>query len=138
VLKLFTVQVHSKRLTPIIEKRHSIQNISVHLNKSSIEFIANEKGLFQGVNIKDNKTGEEAIIKADGAFVFIGLIPNTASFEGLVDLNARGFITSQELAETSVEGVFAAGDCREGAISQVAAATCEGVLASYGIRKFLK
>jgi thioredoxin reductase (NADPH) len=42
------------------------------------------------------------------------------------------------LAQTSVEGVFAAGDCREGAIAQVAAATGEGVLASYGIRNYLK
>ena len=42
------------------------------------------------------------------------------------------------LAQTSVEGNFAAGDCREGAIAQVAAATGEGVLASYGIRSYLK
>ena len=56
----------------------------------------------------------------------------------MVDLNERGFITTEGLGETSVKGIFAAGDCREGAIAQVAAATGEGVLASYGIRSFLK
>lgn len=56
----------------------------------------------------------------------------------MVDLNTHGFITSKGLEETSVKRVFAAGDCREGAIAQVAAATREGVLASYGIRNYLK
>ncbi len=48
-------------------------------------------------------------------------------FEGVIDLNDRGFITATGLAETSAKGIFAAGDCREGAIAQVAAATGEGV-----------
>ena len=55
-----------------------------------------------------------------------------------MDLNKQGFITTTGLAETSVKGIFAAGDCREGAIAQVAAATGEGVLASYGVRQFFK
>ena len=121
-----------------VEKLETIKNIHVHLDKSAVAFIANDKDLFEGVKVKDNKTGAQSIIKADGAFVFIGLIPNTTSFKGLVDLNKQGFITSQGLAETSVKGIFAAGDCREGAIAQVAAATGEGVLASYGVRDYLK
>ena len=60
------------------------------------------------------------------------------SFKDVVKLDSRGFIQTMGLAETSVKGIFAAGDCREGAIAQVAAATGEGVLASYGIRNFLK
>lgn len=53
-------------------------------------------------------------------------------------MNEQGFITTSGLTKTSVEGIFAAGDNREGAIAQVAAATGEGVLASYGLRAFLK
>lgn len=121
-----------------VEKLKSIKNISVHLDKSAIEFIANEKEMFKGIKVKDNKTGNEETITAEGAFVFVGLIPNTKSFKGLVDLNKQGFINSEGLAQTSVKGIFAAGDCREGAIAQVAAATGEGVLASYGIRNYLK
>ena len=54
------------------------------------------------------------------------------------ELNSRGFIKTKGLAETNVEGIFAAGDCREGAIAQVAAATGEGVLATYGSKNISK
>jgi len=121
-----------------VEKLKTIDNISIHMNKSSLEFISGENELFNGLRIKDNKTNEESVLVADGVFIFIGLIPNTTSFKGIIDLDSRGFIQTTGLAETSVKGIFAAGDCREGAIAQVAAATGEGVLASYGIRNYLK
>ncbi len=121
-----------------VEKLKTISNISTYMNKTSVGFIPNKNGLFEGLQIKDNATGEESVLNADGTFVFIGLIPNTQSFKGIVDLDNSGFIQTTGLAQTSVDGIFAAGDCREGAIAQVAAATGEGVLASYGIRNYLK
>ena len=121
-----------------VEKLETIENISIYMNKTSLEFISNENGLFEGLKTKDNDTNEESIVTADGVFIFIGLIPNTQSFQNVVTLDQRGFIKTTGLAETSVPGIFAAGDCREGAIAQVAAATGEGVLASYGIRNYLK
>jgi len=121
-----------------VEKLDSIDNISVYLNKTSLEFIPNENGLFQSLKVQDNATKEEELISADGVFIFIGLIPNTKDFADLVELDQRGFIKTTGLAETSVKGIYAAGDCREGAIAQVAAATGEGVLASYGLRDYLK
>jgi len=121
-----------------IEKLPSIKNISTYMNKTSIEFVANENGLFKALKIQDNATKEQELLTADGVFIFIGLVPNTKAFEHLVELNERGFIATSGLAQTSHEGIFAAGDCREGAIAQVAAATGEGVLASYGLREYLK
>jgi thioredoxin reductase (NADPH) len=121
-----------------VEKLDEIDNISIYMNKSSLEFIANENGLFEGLKIEDNNTKKQELLTADGAFIFIGLIPNTKPFKNIVELNERGFIKTTGLAQTSSKGIFAAGDCREGAIAQVAAATGEGVLASYGIRDFLK
>jgi len=120
------------------EKLKTIENISTYMNKTSLAFVANEEGIFEGLEIEDNETKEQTLLKADGAFIFIGLIPNTAPFKDLVDLNERGFIKTTGLAQTSKKGIFSAGDCREGAIAQVAAATGEGVLASYGIRAYLK
>ncbi len=121
-----------------IEKLSSVKNISTYMDKTSLEFVANEKGLFDSLKIEDNNTKETELLKADGVFIFIGLIPNTKSFEGVVALDQRGFIKTSGMAETSFSGIFAAGDCREGAIAQVAAATGEGVLASYGIKNYLK
>ena len=121
-----------------IEKLPSISNISSFMNKTSLEFVADEEGLFKGLKIEDNETKKQELLIADGVFIFIGLIPNTKAFASLVALNERGFIKTTGLAQSSQEGIFAAGDCREGAIAQVAAATGEGVLASYGIRDYLK
>ncbi len=121
-----------------VEKLKTIENISTYMNKTCVEFIAGENELFSELKVTDNETKQEELISADGVFIFIGLIPNTSSFKGVIDLNKQGFIQTSGLAETSIPGVFAAGDCREGAIAQVAAATGEGVLASYGIKNFLK
>ena len=121
-----------------VEKLPSIPNIKTYMNQKAVDFVASEQGLFKGLQIKDNATGEEQLLEADGAFIFIGLIPNTKSFKNIVELDSKGFIQTHGLAQTSVDGIFAAGDCRAGAIAQVAAATGEGVLASYGIRDFLK
>ena len=121
-----------------VEKLSDIENIETYCNKTTIEFVADKNGNLKGVKVKDNATGEVELIKGEGSFIFIGLIPNTQIFEGLIDLNDTGFITTKGLAETSLEGIYAAGDCREGAIAQVAAATGEGVLASYGIKDYLK
>ena len=121
-----------------VEKLHGIDNITTHMNKTSVEFLSDENDLFHGLVVRDNNTNEKSLIQADGVFVFIGLIPNTVAFKNIIELDERGFIQTSTLAETSVRGIFAAGDCREGAIAQVAAATGEGVLASYVIRNYLK
>lgn len=121
-----------------VEKLPEIDNIETYMNKSSLKFVADDDGNFKGLKVKDNETGEEEVITGDGSFIFIGLIPNTKLFKDLIDLNERGFIKTTGLAETSVKGIFAAGDNREGAIAQVAAATGEGVLASYGLKEYLK
>ncbi len=121
-----------------VEKLSDIDTIETFMNKTPVTFAADDKGNFKGLKVKDNKTGKEELITGDGSFIFIGLIPNTTLFKDVIELNERGFIVTKGLAETSLKGIYAAGDCREGAIAQVAAATGEGVLASYGIKDYLK
>ncbi|WP_108868435.1 FAD-dependent oxidoreductase [Aquimarina aquimarini] len=137
-VKIINKSKEFKASKTYIEKLSSIDNITTYMNKTSIEFISGENKLFKALKVRDNETNKELDIAADGVFIFIGLIPNTTSFKKVVDLDDRGFIQTTALAETSIKGIFAAGDCREGAIAQVAAATGEGVLASYGIRNYLK
>ena len=67
-----------------------------------------------GLRIKHNKTGEEEVIAATGIFVEIGVLPNTDFVKGLVDLDDVGrVITNPRDQHTSVEGVWAAGDCTD-------------------------
>lgn len=121
-----------------IEKLVDIKNIVVHHNIDSKKFESDDNGLFSSLIAEDSTNGKEIELTADGVFIFIGLVPNTQVVTDLVGLDDRGFIETTGLGETTVPGIFAAGDCRKGAIAQVAAATGEGVLASYGIKNYLK
>ena len=121
-----------------IDKLPELDNVETHYNKEALALDIDPDGKFAGLRVRDLITGKEEVISADGVFIFVGLKPNNSNFKGLVDMNERGFITTTGLAKTSVKGIFAAGDNRDGAIAQVAAATGEGVLASYGLREFLK
>jgi thioredoxin reductase (NADPH) len=121
------------------DKVATMDNVSTLLNKTSEQFLANPDGSFRALRIRDNETGVEEEIEADGAFIFIGLTPNTSFLEGTVELDERGFVdVAPGSVQTSLPGVFAAGDCRKGAIAQVAAATGEGVLASFGASEYLR
>ena len=120
------------------EKLPGMDKVETLMNKTAVEFVADEHGTFRALKVRDNETEQEELVEGDGSFIFIGLIPNTDLVRGLIDLNEGGFVVTHGLAQTSAEGIFAAGDCREGAIAQVAAATGEGVLASYGLREYLR
>jgi len=127
-----------KASSTYVDKLDSIDNIVVHHNMNSEKFLSDDTGLFRALAVKDTQSGEQSELTADGVFIFIGLIPNTVPFQDLIDLDEKGFIVTKGMGQTSVPGIFAAGDCRAGAIAQVAAATGEGVLASYGIKDYLK
>ena len=72
------------------------------------------------------------------AFIFIGRDPNTAFVKNIVETDKWGFITNSGTMETSMEGVFAAGDVRGGSTKQVASAVGEGAIAALMIRNYLE
>jgi thioredoxin reductase (NADPH) len=74
----------------------------------------------------------------DGVFVFIGLSPNTDLVKGLVDLDPQGFVVTDAGLQTSVPGVFAAGDVRAGSTKQAASAAGEGAAVALGIRRYVE
>jgi thioredoxin reductase (NADPH) len=97
------------------------------------------KGSKLGVVLaKDRQSGDQHEFKPAAAFVFIGLDPNTEFLKGLVDLDQRGFITTSDVFETSLGGVFAAGDVRDGSTKQLGAAVGEGVAALLHVRQYLQ
>lgn len=74
--------------------------------------------------------GEEEELPVDGVFLYVGNLPNTEELRGVVELDERGFIITDADLRTSMNGVFAAGDVRAGAVWQVAAAVGDGVRAA--------
>jgi thioredoxin reductase (NADPH) len=76
-------------------------------------------------------------VEADGLFVFIGAAPQTEWLEGVVDRDEHGFIRSNERMETSVPGVFVAGDVRAGSVKRIASAVGESAMAVQSIHGYL-
>ncbi len=96
------------------------------------------EGRLSGVVIRDLKSGQTEELHPDGVFVFIGLLPNTSFLQDTLDLDRWGFIETSNTLETSVKGIFAAGDARQGSTKQVASATGEGATAALMIRQYLE
>lgn len=112
--------------------------ITVHSNVTVEEIVAEHEKVI-GARVKQKQTGEERTIDADGVFVFIGLLPNTAFLaDSGVELDEAGLVKSDENLQTSVPGVFVAGDVRSHATMQIASAVGDGATAALKIREYLE
>ena len=115
--------------------KHS-DKITVHLNTSTDEIVGADGKVTKVVGTKD---GKKTDFPTDGVFVFVGLLPNTQFLEGSkIDLDELGLIKTSAGLETSMPGVFAAGDVRSGATMQIASAVGEGATAALIIRQYLE
>jgi len=90
------------------------------------------------VVLKNVKTGQLQPVDVDTCFLFIGYVPNTKIFEGFVDMTNRGYIKTNEDMETSKEGIFAVGDCRDKTLRQVATAVGDGAVAGFMAEKYVE
>ncbi|RKX86379.1 MAG: pyridine nucleotide-disulfide oxidoreductase [Spirochaetes bacterium] len=95
------------------------------------------EGHLDTVELKNLKTGDLKDYKVDTCFEFIGYIPNTEIFKDKVKLDRQGYIPTNELMETGVPGVFAAGDVRDKDLKQVATAVGDGATAGVGAEKYI-
>lgn len=112
--------------------------ITVHTNVLVDEIVA-ENDVVVGTKIRNKLTDEQRMVNADGIFIFIGLIPNTWFLtDSDIKLDGQGFIKANTNLETSMPGVFVAGDVREGATMQIAAAVGDGATAALKIRQYLE
>ncbi|HPD80859.1 MAG TPA: FAD-dependent oxidoreductase [Spirochaetales bacterium] len=94
--------------------------------------------MLKQVVLKNIKTGELMPYDVDTCFLFIGYVPNTKIFEGLVEMTNRGYIKTNENMETSREGFYAVGDCRDKTLRQVATAVGDGAIAGFMVEKYVE
>ena len=91
-----------------------------------------------GVRLKQVKTGETQVVETDGVFIAIGHSPTTAVFNGQVKLDSEGYIiTRPGTTETSIHGVFAAGDVQDKTYRQAVTAAGTGCMAALEAEKLL-
>ncbi|MHC1706208.1 MAG: thioredoxin-disulfide reductase [Bacteroidales bacterium] len=112
-------------------------NIEMVWNSNIAEVLGDDKGV-TGVMVENVKTGEKRKIDVHGLFIAIGHTPNTEIFKGQIDMAENGYIeTIPGTPKTSVEGVFAAGDCQDHYYRQAVTAAGSGCMAAIEAERFL-
>ncbi|GGH75553.1 thioredoxin reductase [Compostibacillus humi] len=103
-----------------------------------VEKINGPQGKVESVTLKNVKTGETYDFQTDGVFVYIGMVPLSAPFKSLGITNDEGYIPTNENMETSIPGIFAAGDIREKQLRQIVTATGDGSIAAESAIKYVE
>lgn len=100
------------------------------------ETVGDEK--LEAVKLKNVKTRDETILETDGMFIFIGHTPNTQMFKDKLEMDDHGYITINDKMETSVPGVFAAGEAADPHFRQVVTSAGMGAAAAIQATRFLE
>jgi len=112
-------------------------NIEV-LTRQAIEAVEGTDKV-TGLKLKNLASGESFVLQVDGVFVaVVSNKPNTAYLKGILDLDDSGYIIVDERMQTSIKGVFAAGDIRRNSIKQIVAACGDGAVAAFYAREYLR
>ncbi|MDI6761563.1 MAG: thioredoxin-disulfide reductase [Thermodesulfobacteriota bacterium] len=133
----------------IIHRRDALRATKIYqertLNHPKIKFLWNSvvqeiKGdsVVRSVVVKNVKSGEVKEVETEGAFLFIGLMPRTQFLKELVQLDESGYIVTNENCETSIKGIFTAGDCRKKLLRQISTSVGDGATAAFAAEKYLE
>ncbi|WP_339545929.1 alkyl hydroperoxide reductase subunit F [Pseudomonas sp. RA_35y_Pfl2_P32] len=123
----FDVQLRADAV--LQRKLHSLPNVTVITRAQTTE-VTGDGQKVNGLRYKDRQSGETLSVELEGIFVQIGLLPNTDWLKGTVELSPRGEIIVDNRGETSIPGVFAAGDVTTVPYKQIVIAVGEGAKAS--------
>jgi thioredoxin reductase (NADPH) len=130
----FAPELRASRL--LQDKVRQSPQFVIHLNTEITELHGRHR--LESVDARDRGSGEKYTWHPAAAFVFIGLDPSSGFAGGTVELDRWGFVVTDDQFQTSVPGVFAAGDVRAGSTKQLASAVGEGVAALLMIRQYLQ
>jgi len=139
----------------LVDQIYGTENIEVQTR--TVVTAVHGSDRLEGVTVQNTDSGEEKTIQAPAMFIFIGAVPHTELVAGVVERNSAGFILTGPdlirdgrrptgwklkrdpyLLETSVPGIFAAGDVRQGAIRRVASAVGQGANAVNFVHQYLR
>jgi alkyl hydroperoxide reductase subunit F len=115
----------------LLTKLNSLPNVTVHTQAKTTEVLGDGQKV-TGLTYEDRASGEVHTVHLEGIFVQIGLVPNTDWLKGVVELTPRGEVITDARGQTSVPGIFAAGDVTTVPYKQIIIAMGEGAKASLG------
>jgi len=97
----------------------------------------NGQNKVESLLLEDVNTKEQNVLPVDGVFIQIGHVPNTDLAKGLVNMDENGYIKVSMDMKTSEEGIFAAGDVRQGALGQIVTAAADGAIAAESVFRYI-
>lgn len=100
--------------------------------------INGKDGKVSGLTLRNTKTGEESEYPVDGVFIYVGMDPLSKAVENLGITDEQGYIMTNEKMETSIPGIFAAGDVRQKELRQIVTATGDGSIAADNAQKYVE
>jgi alkyl hydroperoxide reductase subunit F len=110
------------------DKLFSLPNVTVHTRALTTE-VQGDGSKVTGLVYRDRDTETEHLVELEGIFVQIGLLPNTEWLQGSIELSPRGEVVVDDRGQTSLPGVFAAGDCTTVPYKQIVIAMGQGATA---------
>ncbi len=125
------------RAGAILQQR-AFDNPKVKFVWNSIVTEIKGEGTVNSVRLKNLKTGEKTDLTTDGVFIFIGHIPNTDLYKGQLDLDENGYVVADRYMQTSVSGVYAAGEVADSHFRQVITSAGMGAAAAMQATHFLE
>ena len=125
------------RASKILQER-VLKNPKIEFKFSHVveKIVGKEK--VEGVELRNLKTNEKYFFACNGVFIAIGHEPSTEIFKGQIEMDEKGYIKVREFTKTSIDGIFAAGDCVDYKYRQAVTAAGDGCKAALDIIKYLE
>lgn len=121
----------------ILQDRFSQEpKVNFFLNHELLSIDGKER--VEAITIEDRTTREKKTIEVDGVFIYAGLVPKSDFIKGIVKVDNKGFIITNDKLETSLPGVFAAGDICAQAVRQVVTACAQGAAAAINAYHYIE
>jgi len=138
VKKVYLIHRRDRLRAEMILQERALADEKIEIIWDSV--LTGIKGLtnVENITVQNVKTKEEKTLSVDGCFIWVGEIPNTKFLADGVKLDANGFIVANLNMETSVPGVFAAGDVRNTPLRQISTAVGDGAVAAFSAGHYIE
>ena len=118
------------------ERLQVLENIEFVWNSETVAIEGNAQ--VEALRLRQTQTGEERRLDVDGVFIAVGIAPESELYAGQLELDEQGYIRADESGQTSVPGVFAAGDVRTKALRQILTAASDGANCVASAERYLQ
>jgi thioredoxin reductase (NADPH) len=125
------------RASKIMQER-AFKNDKIDFLWDSVVTDLHGDSTLSGAQVRNVNSGEESTLPVSGLFVAIGHIPNTDIFSGILEMDEAGYLRTHDGTRTSVDGVFACGDCQDHVYRQAVTAAGTGCMAAIDSERWLE